>query len=369
MGPGVLLLGGLGLSILCNVIFGFTNSYATFLVFMFFNGLVQASGWPGSVGGVAHWLRRGERGFIMGLWSSSYLIGNILVKSVGGLLLEQWGWRWSFWGCTLISFAFWWLIWFWQRTTPADVGLDPVAVSEDEEGEAVQGLQKEQISVGEYFRIALNPVILVMGVGYFCIKFMRYALDSWLPTFLNLQGFGVGQASYYSQIFDIAGLAGVLLSGWAMDRIFRGRWERLCCLMGLGMVLGYCAVAWYGANPYLLAFCYGIVGFMLYGPDTLLCGAAAVEVAGNLNGVAVAGIVNGLGSIGPIFQEEIIGALMRGTGEAATQNGIHNVGLLTLGVSVAFVLCMAILTWHMSRLHRAAAQAGPADAVVGSSAS
>jgi sugar phosphate permease len=136
------------------------------------------------------------------------------------------------------------------------------------------------------------------------------------------------------------------------------------------MVFGYVAVIWYGANPYALAFCFGIVGFMLYGPDTLLCGAAAVEVAGNHNAIAVAGIVNGLGSIGPIFQEEIIGWLMGG--EASTQNGIRNVSLLTLGVSIAFVLCMAILTWHMSRIHRAAraaAEASLAEAAAASSAS
>ncbi len=365
-GPRVLLLAGLGLSMLFNVIFGFTNSYATFLAFMLFNGLAQASGWPGAVGGVAHWLRRGERGFIMGLWSSNYLIGNILVKSLGGLVLDAWGWRWSFWGCTLIAFGLWWLVWFWQRTSPADVGLEPIVASEEEEGDAVQGLQKEHISAGEYFRIAMNPLILAMGVAYFCIKFLRYALDSWLPTFLHLQGLGVGRASFYSQIFDIAGLVGLVVSGWAMDRLFRGRWERLCCLMGLGMVFGYLAVMWYGTNPYALAFCYGIVGFMLYGPDTLLCGAASVEAAGNLNAVAVAGIVDGLGSIGPVFQEEIIGWLMGGTGKAGTQRGIHDVCLLTLGMSVAFVVCMAILTWYMSRAHRAAAEAGLADAAASS---
>jgi MFS transporter, OPA family, glycerol-3-phosphate transporter len=361
-GPRILLLGGLGLSMLCNIIFGFANSYATFLTFMAFNGLVQASGWPGSVGGVAHWLRRGERGFIMGVWSSSYLIGNILVKSLGGLMLGHLGWRWSFWGCTLISFAFWWLIWFWQRTTPADAGIAPIADSDKEEGDAVQGLQKERISVAEFFRIALNPVILAMGAAYFCIKFLRYALDSWLPTFLTLQGFKVDRAAFYSQIFDIAGLAGLVVSGWAMDRLFRGRWDRICCFMGVGMILGYVAVMWYGANPYTLAFCYGLVGFMLYGPDTLLGGAAAVEVAGNVNGIAVAGIVNGLGSIGPIFQEEIIGWLMGGEGAAATQQGIRNVSLLTLGVSMTFVLCMAVLTLRLNRVHRAAARARRAEA-------
>jgi sugar phosphate permease len=361
-GPRVLLLGGLGLSMVINIIFGFTNSYATFLVFMFFNGLAQASGWPGAVGAVAHWLRPHERGFIMGVWSTNYLVGNILVKSLGGLMLGHWGWRWSFWGCTLITFAFWWLVWFWQRTKPSDAGVDPIVGSEEEQCSAVKGVHKEHISVGEYFRIALNPVIVAMGVAYFCIKFMRYALDSWLPTFLHLQGFDVARASYYSQIFDIAGLAGVLLSGWAMDRVFRGRWEKLCCLMGLGMVFGYVAVVWYGANPYALAFSYGIVGFMLYGPDTLLCGAAAVEVAGNNNAVAVAGIVNGLASIGPVFQEEIIGWMMGGKTQASTQDGIRNVGVLTLGMSAAFVVCMAILTWHLGRMHRAAAARQVAEA-------
>lgn len=359
-GPRVLLLGGLGLSIAFNLVFGFTNSYPTFLVFMFFNGLVQASGWPGSVGGVAHWLRRGETGLIMGLWSSSYLVGNVMVKSLGGLLLGHWGWRWSFFGCTLVSFAFWWLVFFWQRTRPSDVGLEPIVSDEDARGNAVEGSQKEGITFGEYLRIALNPVILAMGVGYFCIKFMRYALDSWLPTILQLQGLPKDQASYYSMIFDVAGLIPVLLAGWAMDRVFRGRWEKLCCLMGLGMVLGYVAVLWYGTNPYMLACCYGIVGFMLYGPDTLLCGAASVEVAGNHNAVAVAGIVNGLGSIGPVFQEEIIGWLMAGK---SGPEGVQSVGLLSLGISVAFSLSMAVLIWHLGRVRQATRARLAAEAV------
>ena len=80
-GPRVLLLGGLGLSLICNVIFGFANSFATFLVFMFFNGLVQSAGWPGSVGSVSEWLRPAERGRIMGVWSTNYLFGNMIVMT------------------------------------------------------------------------------------------------------------------------------------------------------------------------------------------------------------------------------------------------------------------------------------------------
>src|SRR3989344_31877 len=63
-GPRVLLLGGMLLSIACNLVFGISNSPALFLVFMALNGLSQATGWSGGVGTMANWFHRGERGTI-----------------------------------------------------------------------------------------------------------------------------------------------------------------------------------------------------------------------------------------------------------------------------------------------------------------
>lgn len=341
-GPRVLLLGGLGLSLLCNLMFGFTNSFATFLVFMVFNGLFQAAGWPGTVGAVAHWLRPGERGTIMGFWSTNYLFGNMLVKSLGGFLLGAYGWRWSFWGCTLASFGIWWVLYFWQRTRPQDVGLDPI-VGETAPGTTeVQAPQAERVTLGEYFRLASSPVILAMGASYFCIKFLRYALDSWLPAFMNLQGLDVARSSYYSQVFDFAGLGGVILSGWALDRWFKGNWAAVCAVMALGVIAGYGAVIAFGHTPLAMALWFGLVGFMLYGPDTLLCGAASVQVAGARNAVAVAGLVNGMGSAGSVLQEEVIGWLVRGDPQA----GMRNTNLLALGMSILLACLLAGVAWR-----------------------
>jgi len=348
-GPRLLLLGGLSLSLLCNVIFGFANSFATFLVFMFFNGLVQASGWPGSVGAVSHWLRPAERGTIMGFWSTNYLFGNMLVKSLGGFLLGTWGWRWSFWGCTLLSCGVWWLLFFWQRSRPEDVGLKRIVAETPSEKHAVQASQAERVTLKQYAQLASNPIILAMGASYFCIKFIRYALDSWLPAFLNIQGLEVARASYYSQVFDFAGLGGVVLAGWALDRWFKGNWAAVCAVMGLGVIAGYLAVIWLGGSPISVAICFGLVGFMLYGPDTLLCGAASVQVAGEKNAVAVAGLVNGLGSIGSVLQEQVIGWLVRGD----VRVGIRNSNLLALSVSIVMTCLLAVIAW---RLHTIASK-------------
>jgi sugar phosphate permease len=118
--------------------------------------------------------------------------------------------------------------------------------------------------------LILNPIVPLMGFAYFSIKFVRYALDSWLPTFLDLQGMNVGEAAYYSTIFDLAGVAGAIIAGIALDSFFRSRWEIVCLIMGVGLVVGYIVVLQYGKNPVVLAVCFGLVGFMLYGPDTLL---------------------------------------------------------------------------------------------------
>jgi sugar phosphate permease len=213
----------------------------------------------------------------------------------------------------------------------------------------VQASQDDRVTLKQYAQLASNPIILAMGASYFCIKFLRYALDSWLPAFLNIQGLDVAHASYYSQVFDFAGLGGVLLAGWALDRWFKGNWAAVCACMALGVIAGYLDVIWFGGSPVAVAICFGLVGFMLYGPDTLLCGAASVQVAGEKNAVAVAGLVNGLGSIGSVLQEQVIGWLVRDN----AREGIRNTHLLALSVSIVMTCLLAVIAW---RLHAITAQ-------------
>jgi sugar phosphate permease len=139
--------------------------------------------------------------------------------------------------------------------------------------------------------------------------------------------------------------------------------------MGLGLVPSFYAVIGSGADPVTLALCYGLVGFMLYGPDTLLAGAAAVTVAGQRNGVAIAGLVNGIASFGPVVQEVLLGRTLEGKPPAIVINLFNALGLesvfsrippkgtaefnefslhffnhLGLAVSIAFVLFMLVIS-------------------------
>ncbi|MBI1784450.1 MFS transporter, partial [Candidatus Sumerlaeota bacterium] len=274
------------------------------------------------------------------------------VKWFGAFVLIHFGWRYAFWACTSLSFAIWWLIYFWQRNSPEDAGLDPIVSYESADIQTVSAAQTDGMTGLQYLRIAVNPVVLAMGASYFCIKFLRYELDSWLPAFFNELGLAKDQASYYSTGFDLAGMVGAILAGWALDRHFKGNWAKLCFVMALGMIVGYGSVLFFQNRLLMQAICFSFVGLMIYGPDTLLCGAAAVQVAGEKNGVAVAGIVNGLGSIGPVVQEKVISMLVGGNTQESIEHGIYQANVLTLCMSILFAVLMLVAMYRLKIAHR-----------------
>ncbi|MBI1932766.1 MAG: MFS transporter [Ignavibacteriales bacterium] len=150
-----------------------------------------------------------------------------------------------------------------------------------------------------------------MGLIYFTIKFLRYALWSWVPFFLN-KNFGMNEsnAGYLSVVFDLAGFVGVLFAGYISDKVFKGRRSLISAIMLSFMALAFILMYVKGeSNLMFFTISMGIAGFMLYGPDSLISGVGAIDVGSKRGALTAAGIINGTGSIGPIFQEEIIGWL------------------------------------------------------------
>jgi sugar phosphate permease len=311
-GPRALLLGGMALSALANVAFGFANNVWTFAAFMALNGLSQATGWSGNIGTMARWFRRRERGTVMGLWATCYQVGGALAKGFAAFVLGIAGWRWSFWGASLVLAGVWLVFLLLQRNRPEDAGLPPLDDPDEREpGAGGDAAAEGAADEGAGWTRQLVLTVAIAGVAYFFIKFIRYTLWSWGTYFLNLNfGMETEEAGYVSAVFDIAGFVGVIVAGIVSDRLFRGRRTQTALILLLGLV-GATGVLWAAGGQSLTVFVvsFGLIGFMLYGPDSLLSGAGAMDAGSRRHALAAAGIINGLGSIGSVAQEPVIGWL------------------------------------------------------------
>jgi sugar phosphate permease len=105
------------------------------------------------------------------------------------------------------------------------------------------------------------------------------------------------------------------------------------------MTLAFGGMVAFGASSlFAFALCMGLAGFMLYGPDSLLSGVAAIDVGSKRGALAAAGIINGTGSIGPIFQEQIIGWMYERYDHALTPIFILLVAVAVVGAALTLVL-------------------------------
>jgi MFS transporter, OPA family, sugar phosphate sensor protein UhpC len=344
LGPKLLLVLGIAISVLCNFAFGIANSFWTLLLFLALNGLAQGTGWPGCIGSLAFWFRRRQRGSILGVWATCYQVGSLVSTAFAAYLLGRAGWQWSYFGCALVLLAIWAAVVLLHPNQPEKVGLPPLADEEDKASDSPGGARENKDSAKEDGGLGWTRDVIVsvmmMGVIYFAIKFLRYALWSWVPFFLR-QNFGLAgdKAGYLSTVFELCGFLGVMASGFASDKYFKGRRAFISFAMLALMTMSFVLMATLGAtNVFFFTLALGLAGFMLFGPDALLSGVGAIDVGSRRGALAAAGIINGMGSIGPIFQEEIIGWMYKVSGNQIQSILVMLVCMAAAGTAVTFLL-------------------------------
>lgn len=316
LGSRVMLLAGMAISIGTAVLFGFTDQFAWFAVLMAVNGLAQATGWSNCVGCMANWFRRGERGTVMGFWATCFQFGGVAANALSAWVLAHYGFRQAFLAGAMVLLVVWIFFFFNQANRPEDKGLPPVEEpgTEPPAAAASGGAAPARIAWSRQTWIT----VLLVGGAYFGMKFIRYALWSWAPFVLS-RNFGLkgDDAGYVSTLFDLSGILGVVFLGWVSDHLFAGRRAIAAFLMILGLVAATLALFTVGSSS-VTAFAVSIalVGFTLFGPDALMAGAGAMDIGSKGGAIRAAGIINGFGSAGSVFQELVIGRVYGNSGGA-----------------------------------------------------
>ncbi|VVO63631.1 Glycerol-3-phosphate transporter [Pseudomonas fluorescens] len=317
-GPRVVVLGGLVISAAAALVMGSFATLPIFATCMLIQGLAQSTGWSGLCKNIGSFFPAEQRGRVLGLWSSCYAFGGLVASPFAG-----W-WAYTLigtWHAAFISSAavvglVALLFFIFQRNKPEDVGLP--AVEPEPELTADEAYAQSKISVLEPLReILRNRTVLVLGLAYFLLKPARYAILLWGPVIVFEQMPSVGKvgAAIIPTAFELAGLLGPILLGLASDKLFGARRMPACVisLLVLTVSLALFMGALHTGSVMLVVALLFVMGLTLYGPDSMISGAAAIDFGTAKAGATAAGFVNGCGSVGAI-----LGGLLPGYFDSVT---------------------------------------------------
>jgi OPA family sugar phosphate sensor protein UhpC-like MFS transporter len=318
-GPRKVVLTGMFISIAAGFAMGACSTVAMFVALFFFQGLCQSSGWAPLVKNVGNFFSRRERGFVFGLWCTNYAVGGLAASLIDSFVAERLGWRYAFYIPAGVLLGVWMLFYWFQKDRPEEVGLpsvetyhqEPIPVvkageSPDEEPEGSWKVVRE---------VAANPMVILLGVVYFCLKPTRYAILFWGPKYIyDRLGSGMAEAGVLSSMFELAGPISILLMGFVSDRFFGARRMpvSILCLLSLGGLL--LALDHLPSTRWALGVSLFLLGFLAYAPDALIAGVAVVDFGAKKGASTATGLVNGMGSIGAMIGGVIPGLLQEGWG-------------------------------------------------------
>jgi sugar phosphate permease len=275
MNPRFLMPLGLICSAAMNYGFGLSSAYWALSFFWIANGWFQGMGFPPCARTLAQWFSPKERGTKYAIWNTSTSIGASLVLILCTFLI---GYTWRL--CLLVPA---WLavvgamfIWWRLRDTPQSLGLPPVEVYNGEHAPAAGNPGDAGIGDAAEFRrlvvrrVFLNPGMWIVSLANFFLYTVRYAFLLWGPTFLSeARGMQIEHAGWIVAAFEVAGIAGMLLSGWMSDRIFRGFASR-ACFFSMAMCALCIFLFWTIPIHWLSLALLITVGFFVYGPQCLV---------------------------------------------------------------------------------------------------
>jgi sugar phosphate permease len=304
----IVLLGLLG-SITAGFAMGVSSVVLAFGVFALLQGLSQSTGWAPLAKNITNWFSLRERGVVMGWWATNYTIGGLIGAPFAGLMAVHFGsWRYAFFLPALVLGVIAVLFFLLQKNRPQDLGLPPIEEyhrepgfdSDDEErvgGEVAEGSWQSILTVVK------NPMVLLLGWVYFFLKPTRYAILFWGPLYINeTLGTGMAESAFVSVSFFLAGPLSVLAAGYASDKLFQSRRMpySIISMLLLAVLLFFFNDLAAAESKLVTAGLLFLVGFLIFGPDSLVSATAAVDFGTRKGASTASGMINGMGSIGAI---------------------------------------------------------------------
>jgi ACS family hexuronate transporter-like MFS transporter len=315
-GPIIDRVGGRGaflLSLLAVAVFGALGGMvsALFLVTIVYslNRLAGSAGWGAMVKQVPDWFPRRSMALAMGVLSLSFVFGGVFATLLAGVIAGWSGnnWRWVMGGPSILVLLI--LVFCWRVLPRASDGV--AAVPAPKLGSASGRKIFDRRELAEMAAVRGFWIVCALS---FTLTLLRETFNVWTVDFFvttSTNHMSSEIAAFLSTPFDVLGALGILTLGWLFGRF--GKRARMLLLFAMLLALSVLILALpaIGARSVLLAAaCLGLIGFLSYGPYSLLAGVLAVEIKGKHHVATVAGTLDGIGYLAAILSGAQFGRLV-----------------------------------------------------------
>ncbi|MBR4833684.1 MAG: MFS transporter [Thermoguttaceae bacterium] len=289
--------------------------------FWIINGWVQGMGFPPCAKSLTHWFAPREHGVKFATWNISHSLGAGLVFILNSFVVG-FGWHYCFLVPAALSmsgaiFLFWAL-----RDAPEKEGFEPVEQyyertrGKGDVAEAAPVAEAESEKDAGWWanlceHVFSNWAIWVLCWANFFVYVVRFSILDWAPTFLTqAKGVDLKAAGWTTASYEIFGAFGIILSGFMMDKLFKGRGAKTCFYYMLGCAAAAFLFWKFNSESLVLnALLMSLIGFFIYGPQCLI-GCVASTVATKKAAAASSGLTGLFGYLSTLVTGLGVGVLV-----------------------------------------------------------
>jgi ACS family glucarate transporter-like MFS transporter len=235
-----------------------------FVAVRFLLGAGEAVIYPSANQFIARWIPTTERGIANGWIFAGVGAGAGLTPLLVTYIMVHYGWRSSFWVCSVIGFAAG-AVWF---VTARDSPADHAGVSASELTLIRSGLRhavskNAPKTLVPWGRVVQSKEVWGVTLSYFCYGYVAWIFFSWFYRYLaKVRGLDLKASAFYTMLPFLAMLVCCLLGGLINDRLTMWRGPRV----------GRCGLA---------AFAIALAGvFIAFGSQVQSARLASVVLAG-----------------------------------------------------------------------------------------
>tara|TARA_R110002049_G_scaffold245055_1_gene418905 strand:- start:829 stop:2100 length:1272 start_codon:yes stop_codon:yes gene_type:complete len=311
-GPRKIVSIGLFLAAIVNFFLGLSFSAGIIVFLIALNGYGQSTGWSGLIKNMTPWFKINERGIVMSWWSTCYVIGGFLATIFATYVafdmdfMSEYGWKRGYFFPSLVLLAIAFLYLLFTRNNPESINIPVIIENKYKLSEDGKPNNLKLLKI-----LITNKALWIYSCCYMILKMIRYAFLFWLPIYLEKSlNYEVSEAGYLSSVYELIGFFGVILAGYASDKLFNSKRFSTVTIMMIGLAV-VCLI-----HPYMallgktgVVISIALIGIATYGPDSLICTAGSMDVGGKKGAGMAAGIINGMGSIGQMFSGFIVVAI------------------------------------------------------------